>query len=54
MHKEVSCVIPGASRPEQLISNLSSDDLPDLTEYEMYGVDEVYHEDVKSLVHHLW
>jgi aryl-alcohol dehydrogenase-like predicted oxidoreductase len=54
MHKEVSCVIPGASRPEQLNSNLSADDIPDLTEYEMYEVDEIYQEFIKSSVHQLW
>ncbi len=54
MHEEVSCVIPGASRPDQVTSNLIADDIPDLTEYESYEVDEIYREDVKSLVHHLW
>ena len=54
MHEEVSCVIPGASRPDQVTSNLISDDIPDLTEYESYEVDEIYREDIKSLVHHLW
>ena len=54
MHEEVTCVIPGASRPDQVTSNLIADDIPDLTEYESYEVDEIYREDVKSLVHHLW
>ncbi len=54
MHEEVSCVIPGASRPDQVTSNLLADDIPDLTEYELFQVDEIYREDIKSLVHHLW
>ena len=54
MHEEVSCVIPGASRPDQVTSNLLADDIPDLTEYESYEVDEIYREDIKSQVHHLW
>jgi aryl-alcohol dehydrogenase-like predicted oxidoreductase len=54
MHEEVSCVIPGASRPEQVTSNLLADAIPDLTEYESYRVDEIYREDIKPLVHHLW
>ena len=54
MHEEVSCVIPGASRPEQVKSNMIADDIPDLTEYQTYEVDEIYREDIKSLVHHLW
>jgi aryl-alcohol dehydrogenase-like predicted oxidoreductase len=54
MHEEVSCVIPGASTPDQLLSNLKADDLHNLTEYELYGVDEIYRSDIKPLVHHLW
>ena len=54
MHEEVSCVIPGASRPEQVTSNLLADDIPDLTEYELFQVDRIYREDIKPLVHHLW
>jgi len=54
MHEEVSCVIPGASRPDQVTSNLMADAIPDLTEYESYRVDEIYREDIKPLVHHLW
>ena len=54
MHEEVSCVIPGASRPDQVTSNLLADDIPNLTEFELYEVDEIYREDVKSLVHQLW
>ena len=54
MHEEVSCVIPGASRPDQVKSNLLADDIPDLTEYESYEVDEIYREDIKSQVHHFW
>jgi aryl-alcohol dehydrogenase-like predicted oxidoreductase len=54
MHEEISCIIPGVSSPDQLISNLSADDIPDLTEYQLYEVDEIYREDIKPLVHQLW
>ena len=54
MHEEVSCVIPGASRPDQVPSNLLADDIPNLTEFELYEVDEIYRENVRSQVHHLW
>jgi aryl-alcohol dehydrogenase-like predicted oxidoreductase len=54
MHEEVSCVIPGASSPKHVESNLSADDLPNLTEYELYEVDEIYRSDIKHLVHQLW
>ncbi len=54
MHEAVSCVIPGASRPEQLVSNLSTLDLPDLSADEMKSIREIYSNKIKSLVHHLW
>jgi len=54
MHKEVSCVIPGASRPDQIVSNLAADELQNLTEYELYEVDEIYRNDIKPHVHQLW
>jgi aryl-alcohol dehydrogenase-like predicted oxidoreductase len=54
MHGNVSCVIPGASSPVQLKSNLSTDNIPRLTEYEQYMVNEIYSEDIKPLVHQMW
>ena len=54
MHEEVSCVIPGASKPEQVVSNLAANDLQGLTEYELYEIQEIYNRDIKPLVHHLW
>lgn len=54
MHEEVSCVIPGASKVDHLISNLSAEDLPPLTEYEMHEIQEIYQNDIKQMVHHLW
>ncbi len=54
MHEEVSCVIPGASRAEQVTSNLSAEDLPGLTEYELYQIEEIYNNNIKPMVHHLW
>jgi len=52
--EEVSCIIPGASRPEQVVSNLSVEEIPDLTEYESYLVSEIYEKEIKPLVHHYW
>jgi aryl-alcohol dehydrogenase-like predicted oxidoreductase len=54
MHEEVSCVIPGASKPEQVISNLKADDVHGLTEYELFEIQEIYNTDIKPLIHHLW
>jgi aryl-alcohol dehydrogenase-like predicted oxidoreductase len=42
MFKEVSCVIPGASRPEQVVPNLLASQLPDLSIDQMKGVEEIY------------
>ncbi len=54
MFDAVSCVIPGASRPEQLAGNLRAADLPPLTEEEMAAVRGVYERRIRPLVHQLW
>ena len=51
---EVSCVIPGASRPEQVGSNVSLYDLPALTSDQVKAMNEIYMAHVKESVHHLW
>ncbi len=50
----VSCVIPGASRPDQIRSNCRASDLPPLSESEHQIVKRIYEVDIKPLVHHLW
>ena len=42
MHPEVSCIIPGASRPDQILSNLKGAELPDFSAEQMKGVEEIY------------
>ncbi len=54
MRDEVSCIIPGASSPEQVRTNLGAADLPPLTGRQMTAITEIYEEDVKPLVHQLW
>lgn len=54
MHEAVSCVIPGASRPEQVVSNLQALDVPDLTSEQLAGIREVYDTYIKNPVHWLW
>lgn len=54
MHPEVSVVIPGASRPEQIVRNVEASELPPLTEAQMATVSKIYDEDIRPLVHHLW
>ena len=52
--QEVSTIIPGASRAEQVHSNLSTYDFPPLTEEQLRSIDEIYNDLVKDDVHHLW
>ena len=54
MFPEVSTVIPGASRVEQIESNLAAASLRALTPAEMQAVAEVYERLIKPVVHHLW
>ncbi|MGC8765025.1 MAG: aldo/keto reductase [Brevinematia bacterium] len=54
MFKEVSTVIPGASRPEQVDSNVSASDLRSLTAKEMRKVKEIYEKYIKVDVHQRW
>jgi aryl-alcohol dehydrogenase-like predicted oxidoreductase len=42
MFPEVSCIIPGASRPEQILSNLKASELPDLSKDQMEGIKQIY------------
>ncbi|RPD49278.1 aldo/keto reductase [Hymenobacter sediminis] len=54
MFDEVSCVIPGASKPSQLESNLQAAELPALTAEQMQAVRSVYEQRIKPLVHQVW
>lgn len=51
--KEISCIIPGASRPEQVFSNLKALDV-NLSESNEKAMNEVYEKRIKKLVHHYW
>lgn len=52
--KEVSCIIPGASTIEQILSNLQAMDIPDINEELAEHIQQIYEEGIKDLVHHLW
>jgi aryl-alcohol dehydrogenase-like predicted oxidoreductase len=54
MHPEVSTVIPGASRPEQVASNLAAAALPPLSAEQMQGVRRIYDELIREHVHQRW
>jgi aryl-alcohol dehydrogenase-like predicted oxidoreductase len=46
--EEVSCIIPGASRSEQVISNLGSSELLDLTSEQKAAVNRIYEQYIKE------
>ncbi|HUW93773.1 MAG TPA: aldo/keto reductase [Bacteroidales bacterium] len=54
MHKEVSCIIPGASSPEQVKINLDAEEFHPLTDEQMTAINHLYTEEIKPLVHQLW
>jgi len=54
MFKEVSCIIPGASRMEQLESNLKAIEAPEVSADEVKKVNEIYENLIKKHVHQLW
>jgi len=51
---EVSCIIPGASNKNHVISNLSVYDLPKLSSEKIEAMNQIYEEYIKPSVHHLW
>lgn len=51
---EVSCIIPGASKVEHLVSNISAPEMPALTEAQVDGMNAIYEEMIKKGVHQLW
>ena len=54
MDKNVSCVIPGASNIDQVISNSTASDLLPLSKVQMDAVKRVYENYIKEYVYHLW
>ncbi len=54
MDKHISCVIPGASNMDQVISNSAASDMPQLSRDQMEAVERVYEEYIKEHIHHLW
>ncbi|MGB5667770.1 MAG: aldo/keto reductase [Maribacter sp.] len=46
MFPEVSCVIPGASRPDQMMANIHAADLPDLSTEIMGNIKQIYDENI--------
>lgn len=50
----VTCAIPGAKRPEQVMENAGASDLPPLSAETMKKIRALYDEDIKPLVHQYW
>ncbi len=54
MFPAITCAIPGAKRPEQVMENVRAADLPEISESVMAKVEALYNEQVKPHVHHYW
>jgi aryl-alcohol dehydrogenase-like predicted oxidoreductase len=54
MFDAVSCTIPGAKRPDQVIDNAKAADLPAFSDDTMAAVKEIYDTMIKEQVHHYW
>lgn len=54
MFEEVSCVIPGASKVSQVVSNVKAGDMSELSGADMKELEDLYLKYIKPEVHHLW
>lgn len=54
MFSQVSTIIPGASKPEQLMSNIQASEMPSIPMDVYNRIEELYVHKVKPLVHHRW
>ena len=54
MHDAVTAVIPGASRQEQVYSNVRAGELPPLTQEQMDGVAAIYDRCLRASIHPNW
>ncbi len=54
MHPEVSVVIPGASKAEQVMSNVRTAELAPIPEKQMQAVREIYDRCLRESIHPQW
>ena len=54
MFQEVSCIIPGASRVDQVIANVKASQMIPLNKHDMEFIEKTYLSMIKDQVHHLW
>jgi aryl-alcohol dehydrogenase-like predicted oxidoreductase len=52
--EEVSCIIPGASKVDHVLSNLSVYDLPALSPEQISAMNNIYNQYIKKEVHQMW
>jgi len=50
----VTCAIPGAKRPSQVLENIAASDMPSLSKATMKAVNAIYEGKIKGLVHQYW
>jgi aryl-alcohol dehydrogenase-like predicted oxidoreductase len=50
----VTCAIPGAKRPAQVMDNIAASDLPPLSKASLKTIGKLYDGRIKPLVHHYW
>jgi aryl-alcohol dehydrogenase-like predicted oxidoreductase len=54
MFDAVTCAIPGAKRPSQVIDNVAAGDLPSLDDATMAGIEDIYARLIAPHVHQRW
>ena len=54
MFREVSVIIPGASRPDQVLTNLKAITAPELEQKQMMAVQDIYNKYFRESVHKSW
>lgn len=50
----VTCAIPGAKRPAQVLENIAASDLPTLSKATLKKIGAIYDGEIKPLVQHYW
>jgi len=54
MFDAISCAIPGAKRPSQVLDNVHAADLPPLSPEQMATIQSIYDRLIRAQVHQLW
>lgn len=54
MFPDVTCAIPGAKRPSQVMENVAAASLPPLFPQTMRRIEQVYNRLIRPTVHHCW